>query len=189
MSPTMEITVSGFEIMSQFFGAAADLVGVVGELAAKHIYLDPYDAAPDGSARSYCSLCLRYGLGTLAIDHAESCLVGRAIRVVANLQAQIAAASNSQNSRERTSANSSSAPVEQQGAAAEGSVRVPQHPAGLRVEYFTESPRDKFNPYVDPCTAICGRLVCELERGHTGAHCSHGNVWADDLQSAALRLA
>jgi hypothetical protein len=175
-----EVTVSGLDIVSRFFGVSAELVGVVGELGAKHIFLDPYDAAPDSSARSYCSLCLRYGIGMLAIDHAESCLVGKAVRVVANLQALLAAASSSQPSTERTSADSGTAPAEQGGAAAEGPVCAPQYPAGFRVEYFAENPRHKFNPYTHPCQAITGGLVCELERGHAGAHCSDGSVWADD---------
>jgi hypothetical protein len=175
-----EVTVSGLDIVSRFFGVSAELVDVVGKLGAKHIYLDSYDGAPDSSARSYCSLCLRYGIGTLAIDHAESCLVGKAIRVVAKLQTQIAAASTSSNPSERTLANGSTAPSEQEGAAAEGPACAQQHPAALRVEYFVESPRNKFNPYRHPCQAITGGLVCELEHGHTGAHCSDGSVWADD---------
>jgi hypothetical protein len=137
-----------------------------GELAAKHVYLDPHDAAPDSMVRAYCSLCLRYGLSCASIDHAPSCAVGRVIDCLNEVPALLLAGATIE--------------TPSRSAAAEQPVCAPEQ--RLRIQYFPESPR-KFNPYMNPCPAMRDGAVCELEAGHAGkAHCSGGAVWADDGQ-------
>lgn len=145
-------------------GATARLIAAARELAAKHVYLDPHDAAPDSRVRAYCSLCLRYGVTCISIDHAASCAVGRVIGCVAAVQKLLRA----------LDADGAAKP-----AAGDGFEAAERR---LRVQYFPESPR-QFNPYMNPCPAMRDGAVCELEAGHAGiAHCSGGAVWADDGQ-------
>lgn len=175
-APALTVEVS-VEIVSAFFESAAAVVGVVGELGAKHVYLDPRDATPDASARSYCALCLRYGLGVLAIDHASSCLIGKAIAAVGKFKADVEVLA-------RAIAGAELAAL---GAGSPDAQPAPASPrsSGLRVEYLVENPRHRFNPYSDPCTSWLKGMACELERGHFGAHCSDGHVWADDSRRLA----
>jgi hypothetical protein len=141
--------------------AAAGLIEAAVALAAKHVYLDPHDAASDSMVRAYCSLCLRYGVNRTSIDHAPSCTVGRVIGDVAAVRALLA---------------------RDQGTGIREQALEPGSERRLRIEYFVESPRGKFNPYMNPCPAMRDGAVCELEREHSGAHCSDGAVWADHGQ-------
>jgi hypothetical protein len=154
--------------------AAAGLIEAAVALAAKHVYLDPHDAAPDSMVRAYCSLCLRYGVNHISIDHAPSCAVGRVIVRVNELRAQLLEAGRETGSRDQ------GAGIRDQGSGISQQDSAPER--RLRIEYFVESPRGKFNPYMNPCPAQLGGAVCELEREHSGAHCSDGAVWADHGQ-------
>lgn len=156
------------------------LIAVAGALAAKHIYLDPRDPAAPDSARSYCGLCLRYGLNFQAIDHAPSCLVGQALAQVAAVRELLPNPTT-----ERRSADNSAAPVEQWGAAVEGlscAQEVDGETKERRIVYLADpfSRMKNFNPYQKPCPGIRGGVVCEMEEGHAGDCCRDGATWTDN---------
>lgn len=154
-------------MVTRYFGMTSDLITVAGELAARHLYLDPHSPAPDTAARSYCALCLRYGLNARAIDHAESCLVGRTIRILADLEVFF---------------RGEAARFEAKLAGLPQPVEAVDDDARRRIEYFTGDRRN-FNPYTHPCPAMRGNWNCELEAEHTGPHRAGGGSWAAGEES------
>jgi hypothetical protein len=165
--------------------AMQELVAVAAELVAKHIYLNPRSPESDEKADAFCAHCLRGGLNFREIDHTESCLVGRVAQCLRAAAPFLSPYSAKPTSSERTSAGSSEAPTKQEDAAAEGQSRFNQplnYDSERSIVHLGESfaRRRSFNPYTHPCPGINHGFVCQLEEGHTGAHCNDGSVWADD---------